>query len=312
MRYKRTFIFGGLLAAIVGVAVAGVGAQRDGGTQEQRDRRDRDMVLVEPGDGARRAIRLDGRGSQIGVIVSDPEGPGAGGVRVDGVDEDSPAAKAGVKEGDVVVEFDGERVRSARQLTRLVQETPEGRSVKMTVTRGAARQTVDITPEASTAAAWNFRVEPEFRAEIERGLRGWRERPDRGGPMFDFRWREPAERRFDGVPGMPPARGRLGVQVETLSDQLADFFGVKGGGVLVSSVTADSPAQKAGLKAGDVITAVNGTAVRDAGELVEELGESGDGREVRLDVVRDKKSTTVTATLERPAARTPRVPRQPA
>jgi serine protease Do len=305
MRYQRTFIFGGLLAAAVVAAVAGVGAQPGSGTQERRERRDRDMVFLEPGDNARRAIRLDGRGSQIGVVVSDPEGPAAGGgVRVDGVDEDSPAARAGVKEGDVVVEFDGERVRSARQLTRLVQETPEGRTVKMTVTRGAARQTLDITPEAAAAAAWNFRVEPELRGEIERGLRGWRERSDRGGPMFDFR--------FDGVPGMGATRGRLGVQVETLSDQLADYFGVKGGGVLVSSVTADSPAQKAGLKAGDVITAVNGTAVRDAGELVEELGQRGDGREVRLDVVRDKKSTTVTATLERPAARMPRAPRQPA
>lgn len=308
MRYQRTFIFGGLLAAAVAAAVAGVGAQPGSGTQERRERRDRDMVVVEPGDGARRAIRLDGRGSQIGVMVSDPEGQATGGVRIDGVDEDSPAAKAGVKEGDVVVEFDGERVRSARQLTRLVQETAEGRTVKMTVTRGTARQTLDITPEASTAAAWNFRVEPEFHAEIERGLRGLRELPDRGGPMFDFRWREPG----DGVPGMRASRGRLGVQVETLSNQLAEYFGVKGGGVLVSSVTADSPAQKAGLKAGDVITAVNGTAVRDAGELVEELGESRDGREVRLDVVRDKKTTTVTATLERPAARSSRTPRQPA
>ena len=288
MRYQRTFIFGGLLAVLVGVAVAGVGAQRD-------------MPFLDPGDAARRAIRLDGRGSQIGVMVSDPDGQGATGVRIDGVDEDSPAAKAGVKEGDVVVEFDGERVRSARQLTRLVQETPEGRTVKMTVTRGDTRQTFDVTPEASSAT-WSFRLnEPELRAEIERGLRGFRAPPDRGGPMFDFR--------YDGIPGIVAPRGRLGVQVETLSDQLAEYFGVKGGGVLVSSVTADSPAQKAGLKAGDVITAVNGTAVRDAGELVEELRGTGDGREVRLDVVRDKKSTTVTATLERPAA--PRAPRPP-
>ncbi len=182
------------------------------------------------------------------------------------MDDDSPAAKAGVKEGDVVVEFDGERVRSARQLTRLVQETPDGRAVKMTLERGGARQTVDITPAASATAwtgAWSLQVEPEIRAELERSLRDLRDRPELRGPMFDFR--------FDGVPGMAASRARLGVQVETLSDQLAEYFGVKGGGVLVSSVTADSPAEQAGLKAGDVITAVNGTAVRDAGELVEEL-----------------------------------------
>ena len=228
--------------------------------------------------------------------------PPAAGVRIDGVDEDSPAAKAGLKEGDVVVEFDGERVRSARQLTRLVQETPDGRTVKMTVERGGARQTMDITPAASaTAGAWSLQVEPEIRAELERSLRDLRARPELRGPMFDFR--------FDGMPGTGAPRGRLGVQVETLSDQLADYFGVKGGGVLVSEVTADSPAQKAGLKAGDVITAVNGTAVRDAGELVEELRDAGDGREVRLDLVRDRKTTTATATLDPAAA--PRQRRSP-
>jgi serine protease Do len=305
MTYQRTMILGGLLATLVGVAVASVGAQRPAPDQERgmaersaqddRARRDRDMVFLGPDGAGRRAIRLDGRGSQIGVAVSDP-GAGTSGVRIDEVDDDSPAAKAGVREGDLVVEFDGERVRSARQLTRLVQETPEGRPVKMTITRDGARRSVDITPEAS-ALAWNFQIdEPRLRAEIERGLRG-------RGPAFDFR--------FDDMPGtlgVPPgARGRLGVQVETLSDQLAEYFGVKGGGVLVSSVAADTPAQKAGLKAGDVITGVNGTAVRETRELMDEIRQAEDRREVRLDVVRDKRTMTVTATLERPAPRRPAI-----
>jgi serine protease Do len=297
MKHHRTIILGGLLAAAVGVAVAGVAAQRD-----DHDQRERPRVFVGP-DGTGRAIRLDGRGSQIGVVVSDPENAAESGVRVDDVDTDSPAAKAGVKEGDRVVEFDGERVRSTRQLARLVQETPDGRTVKMTLSRGGSQQSVDITPEASTSAGeWSFQVGPEFRDEIERSLRGLRELPELQGPAFDFR--------FDGVPGLGSPRGRLGVHVETLSDQLAEYFGVKGGGVLISSVTPDSPAQKAGLKAGDVITTVNGTAVRDAGELVEELRETGASGEARLDIVRDKKTSTVTATLERPARS--RTPRQPA
>ncbi|MGE0361102.1 MAG: PDZ domain-containing protein [Vicinamibacterales bacterium] len=301
MTYQRTIILGGLLAALVGAAVTGVAAQR-GSRDPDRDRQERGRVFVGP-DGAGRAIRLDGRGSQIGVMVSDPEDAATPGVRIDGVDRDSPAEKAGVREGDIVVEFDGERVRSARQLTRLVQETPDGRTVKMTVTRGGSRQTLDITPEASAGAmSWSFQYEPQFREELERGLRGLRELPERGGPMFDFR--------FDGVPGMAAPRGRLGVQVETLSDQLAEYFGVKGGGVLVSTVTADSPAARAGVKAGDVITSVNGTAVRDAGELVAEIGEIGARGEARLEIVRDRKTTTVTATLERPAR--PRAPRPPA
>jgi serine protease Do len=290
-------LFGSLLVAVVAAAVAGVAAQRadraDAQPQVERraggDRRDGDTVFLPPG--ARRAISLDGRGSRIGVVVSDAEGAAAG-VRVDGVDHGSPADRAGLREGDLLVEFDGERVRSARQLTRLVQETPDGRTVPLTYSRDGARQTVEITPEPS-AATWGMHLdEPEIRAQVERGLRGLRELPRPDAPLFDFR--------FDGMPAAG-ARGRLGVQVETLSDQLAEYFGAKGGGVLVSRVTADSPAQKAGLKAGDVITAVNGTAVRDAGELVDELREARDGAEVALDVVRDRKSTTLKATLERPA-----------
>ena len=132
------------------------------------------MVFIGP-DGAGRAIRLDGRGSQIGVMVSDLEGAGTAGVRIDGVDDDSPAAKAGLREGDVVVEFDGERVRSARQLTRLVQETPDGRAVKMTVTRGDARQTVEVTPEVGDGGV-------EHRGQRRRAARRGRARPAGAAP----------------------------------------------------------------------------------------------------------------------------------
>jgi serine protease Do len=297
MQHQKANGFGGLLAAVLGAGVAGVAARSSGGQDPrpaergQRDeRREREMTFHGP-DGAR-AIRLDGRGSQIGVTVSDPEGQAASGVRIDSVDEASPAAKAGLREGDLVVTFDGERVRSARQLTRLVQETPDGRQVAMTISRGGASQTVTITPEASSAA-WNFRVNgPAIRDEVERSLRGLRI-PELRGPMFDFR--------FDDMPGVSPRR-RLGVQVDALSDQLAEYFGVKGGGVLVSRVEPGSAGEKAGLKAGDVITAVNGTAVRDAGELVEELQEASGTAGVKIDVSRDKQARTLTATLEAPAA----------
>src|SRR5688572_28518147 len=80
-----------------------------------------------------RAMVLDGRGSRIGVTVDDltPDdlkglNGATSGVRIQDVNEDSPAAKAGLRAGDVVVEFDGEKIRSARQFSRLVEETVGG------------------------------------------------------------------------------------------------------------------------------------------------------------------------------------------
>ncbi len=301
MKQQRMAILGGLLAAIVAVMVTGVAArsgddaltgapQSNAGRTDRQDRRERTVV----GSGDRRVIRLDGRGSQLGVMVSDTDDATRPGVRIDGVDDGSAAAQAGAKEGDVVVEFDGERVRSARQLTRLVQETASGRTVKMTVMRDGNRQTLDVVAQARETD-WSARLGPEIRDEIERSLEGLRDLPRIMPPSFDFR--------FDGGSSFG-SRGRLGIQAESLGDQLADYFGATNGGVLVSSVTKESPAEKAGLRAGDVITSVNGAAVKDRGDLVHELAEMKDGAAVSLGIVRDKKASTLTATIE-PPRRTP-------
>jgi S1-C subfamily serine protease len=237
---------------------------------------------------------LDGRGSRLGVTVSDVEAADAkaappGGARIEEVDSGSPAEKAGLKAGDIVVEFDGERVRSARQFTRLVQETPGGRTVTLTVMRGGQRQSLQATPEGRPFS-WSFDIDGDrIRRDVERGLREW----ERG--LRDFRLDLPSFGfRYDG-----PAlgrRGRLGVSVEGLTPQLAEYFGAKDGGVLVTSVTEASAGAKAGLRAGDVITSVNGTRVRDANALVREL--DGAGGEVTIGLLRDRKELTLKATLE--------------
>ena len=298
MKGMRMAVYAGALTAAIGTGVAALAAHdaddamtaQSGGAQERRERADRDsdrqverQVFVMPGD--RQVIRLDGRGSQIGVLVSDPDSAADQGVKI-----------------DRVVEFDGERVRSTRQLTRLVQETPSGRAVKMVVQRGGDRRTLDITPEADRVASFDRRIgpglDPDLERDIERGIeRGLRDLPQRIEPFLNFNWRD------GGIPG-PMSRGRLGVQVQPLNDQLAEYFGAKDGGVLVAGVTADSPASKAGLKAGDVITKVNGAAVKDTGELMDALGHVKDDGAVTLDIVREKKASTVKATLERPRTTT--------
>ena len=252
-----------------------------------------DVRVEQPRRGRGDVMVLDGRGAQLGVSVSDS----SGGVRVDEVREDSPAEKAGVREGDLVVEFDGERVRSARQLTRLVQETPDGRTVAMAVMRDGKRQTLQATPESRGDFTFNFDGN-EIRSEIERGLREFNLEPRE----FDFRYDDRGPRRFeyrlpDRVMPLMGSRGRLGVSVQSLTPDLEEYFGAKNGGVLVSSVAQDRPASRAGLKAGDVITSINGRAVRDSGDLMRELADAtGD---VTIVVLRDKQEMTLKATMER-------------
>lgn len=269
-------------------------------------------VQVEPrARNGRELMVLDGRGSQLGVMVSDVEVTApAGGVTIDQVNDNSPAEKAGIKPGDVVVEYDGERVRSARQFTRLVQETPEGRTVKVGLLRDGKRQTVDATP-ANSEMSWNFGPEVDRALrEAERGMREfnfsvpdpewWLDR-DRGN-------REP--RRFEyRVPGgirpfINGSRGRLGVTVQSLTAELEEYFGAKNGGALVSSVTNESAAAKAGVKAGDVITSINGRRVEDSDDLIREI-EDAKG-ETTIVLIRDKKEITLKAQIGDPAAAAPR------
>ena len=255
---------------------------------------------------------FDMGGAHIGVVVRDVEtgdvtkeklGGQSGAVVVE-VRETSAAAKAGVKTGDIVTSFDGERVRSARQLERLVEETPAGRTVKMALSRAGSAMTVDVTPEAPKVTnlfrggdgpmrgfSFNRRVptpgrEPGPDLMPEDGPRTFRfDMPANG-----FGWEG------EGMPFVAAGRGRLGVRVQDLSDELAGYFGVKTG-VLVSGVDPDTPAAKAGIKAGDVITAVNGAVVAEPGDLRREVAKVDDGKTVDLAVTRDKKTLSLKAEM---------------
>jgi serine protease Do len=246
-----------------------------------------------------RMMLLDGRGSSIGVRVRDLDADDLakaklqqpGGVLIEEVEEETPAAKAGLRRGDVVVEFDGERVRSARHFSRLVQETPDGRTVKATIVRDGSRQTLDVTPStAERLGSRDFMIHlPDFEREIERGLEALPR-----NFAFDFDW--------DSSPMVAGGRGRLGARLQPLTEQLAEYFGAKEG-VLVSSVEPDSPAATAGLKAGDVITSVNGRTVDSPRDVTQEIRDAGESKDVEVGVLRDRK--TVTLKLQIPERRRP-------
>jgi serine protease Do len=231
-------------------------------------------------------------GSSIGVTVRDVDRadvereklPSMAGAVIDEVERDSPAASAGFRAGDVVVAFDGEKVRSARQFARLVEETPEGRDVTTTVVRGGTQHQLKVTPE-SAARRGILRAR-----DLTRDLRGF---------AFDL----PDTLRVVPRPGrdllaVPRAerRGRLGVTLQDLTDQLGEYFGVQAG-VLVARVEEGTPAKAAGLRAGDVITKIDGQEVRSSDALQRRLATlSGD---VTITIVRERREQTVKADLSR-------------
>ena len=264
------------LACAVSFAVSTVAAEGPRNSQERP---------VRP-----RMMMLDGRGAQIGVHVNDV----TEGVRIEEVDQDGPASKAGLQAGDIVVEFDGERVRSARQFSRLVQETAEGRSVALGIIRDGKRQVLNVTPESR---AFGFDFDSDLlQREIARGMRDVEPRLRELEPKLrEFRFK------FDTLPGITSPRARLGVQLNELTPQLGEYFGARDGGVLVTSVTPDSPAAKAGLKAGDVITSIDGGRVRRMEDLIDQLRDK-DG-DVTVGILRDKKESSVKATLEETSPR---------
>jgi serine protease Do len=236
---------------------------------------------------------FDGQ-SRLGVGIADVDAakaqelklPGEYGALVERVEEDSPAAKAGIEKDDVILEFAGEKVRSAAQLQRLVRETPPGRNVTLVVTRAGQTRSVALKLEkreqhfafaGPMGEVSPMPVVPEIRI------------PEIRIPDHDFVW-------FAGGP-------RLGISGDDLTSQLAQYFGVtQGKGVLVREVVVGSAAEKAGLKAGDVIVRVDDEEVGSVSNLRRALGQGRDEkRTVKLTIVRDRKEMALTAELE-PAA----------
>jgi serine protease Do len=268
-----------VLVALAGVALLALVAAPavHGQRAESPERRDRALTV------------LAGRGAEIGVSIRDIESSDkAGGVVIEEVRKDGPADKAGLKQADVIVEFDGEHVRSARQFTRLVQETVPGRTVKATVVRDGQKKDVQLTPDDrgdGMSVLFDNNMH-EYLGNLDRGLGRLNDRFQN----FNFDNFSFALPQLDG-------RGRLGVSVEELTPQLATYFGAKDG-VLIASVRDDSPASRAGLKAGDVITKVSNEPVGSRDDLMRLLRDVKDGGDVTIGIVRDKKESTVTVKLE--------------
>lgn len=219
--------------------------------------------------------------------------PAERGVLLDRIVADSPAAKAGLKENDVITEINGQRVEGEMQFRRMIHEIPAERAAQFTVWRDGRSQTISVTLGKSEehASTWFHTAPRAFSMELPRV-----EIPDiQVSP--DWNWS------YGMLAGSRP---RLGIDAEDLSGQLGTYFGAPDGeGVLVREVNSGSAAEKAGLKSGDVITSLNGERVRSLGDLRERLSAKRDEKTVKLGVLRNKSQMTLTVEMpEKPAKST--------
>lgn len=163
------------------------------------------------------------------------------GILVSEVVPDSPAAKAGLQQDDVIVELNGQTVGDTGAFRTQIAMTPKGKDVELTISRNGERvkKTVSVGEKSS-----------EEMASMS---------PSRGAAKEQ-------------------SQGKLGIGIQPLDSELAKQFGYEGkSGMIVTEVVPGSPAMRNGIRSGDLITEVNRKPVTNFGEFQAALKESKNG-----------------------------------
>ena len=220
--------------------------------------------------------------SYLGVVVINlpPDQQQQGGVQITALEEGSPAVEAGLKPGDILVTYSGEKIVTPEQLGRLVRNTPPQRRVRVEFLRRDKILSATVILQSADS-------EPARRLQAQRNMDGF------------------------AIPDMPSAvlvwrSAMLGIECEPIGSQLARYFGVDHG-VLIRYVVPGSTAEKAGVKAGDVLLTVDGHPITDVRELTAMLrGDKSpaDGtdvhRPVTVTLIRNHNELTVKVILSEP------------
>lgn len=243
---------------------------------------DRDCVCVDDlRDRVLRQVRVATRHARIGVALGDREEvAGRQGVRAARVPEGSPAHRAGLRQGDVIVAIDGRDLGSepaAALLDRLGEVTP-GDTVDIGFVRGGEERTARVvTEEGDILRA----LGDEVRLQIPAMRRA------RAAAL------EAADGARIRAPGMDirvHRTGRHGLELTAINPELGEYFGTDRG-VLVTAVNDDSPLN---LRPGDVVLAVGDREVRDPAHLRSILASYRDDETITLRIVREQRTQQIT------------------
>lgn len=260
------------------------------------------------------SIAIDSSGGYLGVQTKDVNNENFAsfglssvrGVAVEKVVEGSPADKAGLQNGDVIIRVNGEDVTGTRKLTRLVSEIAPDHTARVTVLRSGAEREMNITLGKRPMPAFEngaFRIARPDGVPFEFNFPSMPAVPD----APDFQRTVPRPPSAPSMPAFPRGDGdvyvfrssgsrQIGIGITSLTKQLADNFGVKGG-VMINNVRENSPAAQAGLKAGDIIVEVDGKEVDNELDVIRGISAKTEG-DVTLSYVRSGTRNSVNVTPE--------------
>ncbi len=215
----------------------------------------------------------------LGVSIAENE---EGKVEIINIEKDSPAELAKLRMGDIILEFEGKEVTSTQMLAAEIRRRKPGSNVNLKIDRQGKVENIKVR--------LGEYPEKEIRKELKLKF-----------PQL-FPHTPP-------VPPQPPAvkifprtwemRKYIGVYLEELNRELSAYFGVKEGrGLLISKITEGGPAEKAGLKVGDVIIRAEGKRVESVRQLSGLIQDKEKGDKIKIEFLRDKKVKTVEVEIE--------------
>jgi S1-C subfamily serine protease len=227
----------------------------------------------------------------LGLSIDQDE---EGRIEVVGVDEESPAELAKLKEGDVILKFGDQDVMSTQMLASEIRKRKPGEDITLKVERDGKPLEVKVKlgeyPEAEAKRELELRFPRLFPPIPPPMAVTPKDKASKSPNVFV----SPKAREFSWE-----RRKFVGVYLDELNTEMSDYFGVKEGtGLLVNRLTDKGPAQKAGLRVGDVIVKAEGKRVETVNELSGIVQDKKKGDKVKLEILREKKPLTFDVEVE--------------
>ncbi len=234
--------------------------------------------------------KIEERGAFLGIYMEDLDKkmikefdyPKSTGVLITGIIDDSPAEEAGLKEDDVIYSIAGEKISDSKELGKLISSKEPGDEVKVVVYRSGKKKTFDLALGEKKTAYVTINMDDYENMSQKAYIKTL----GKGGNI----WVTSTGNAYSVYGG----RGRMGVQLHELDADLAPYFKAKENGVLVLKVMEDSPAEEAGLKAGDVIVKINDEEIEEIDDVFEAINEA----HVEVEETEDEEETNVDVTVD--------------